>query len=195
MLSAVIATNDSERALVPTLACLVPGVTAGILRDVIVADAGSTDETAEVADIAGCRFIVAPGPLGARLKAAAQSARGPWLLFLPAGVVLENSWVVEAVRFIADAEASPDHRAAIFRPAAVAGGVRSAAVEILAVLWAAFGRGSGSQQGLLIAKTFYQKVGGHPNEEEPETELWRRLGARRTMVLRCLASPARPAIA
>ncbi len=36
MLSAVIATSDSERALVQTLACLVPGVTAGILRDVIV---------------------------------------------------------------------------------------------------------------------------------------------------------------
>jgi glycosyltransferase involved in cell wall biosynthesis len=195
MLSAVIATSDSDRALVPTLACLVPGATAGVLRDVIVADAGSTDDTAEVADIAGCRFIVAPGPLGARLKAAAQSARGPWLLFLPAGMVLENSWVVEAVRFIADTEASPDHRAAIFRPAAAAGGMRSTVGEILDALRSAFGRRSGSQQGLLIAKTFYQEVGGHRNVDDPEAELLRRLGARRTMVLRCLASPAQPAIA
>ena len=39
MLSAIIAADESERALVPTLACLVPGVTAGMLRDVILADA------------------------------------------------------------------------------------------------------------------------------------------------------------
>jgi hypothetical protein len=195
MLSAVIATNDSERALVPTLACLVPGVTAGILRDVIVADAGSRDATAEVADMAGCRLIVAPGPLGARLKAAAHSARGPWLLFLRPGVVLEHSWVAEAVRFIADAEASPDARAAIFRPAGPGGGMRRTFAEVFALLRFAFGRRAGSEQGLLIAKSFYRQLGGHRNEEDPEIELLHRLGARRTIVLRCLALPVRPAIA
>ena len=73
MLSAIIATHESERALVPTLAALVPGATAGLLGEVIVADAGSRDATAEVADIAGCRFMVSSEPLGARLKAAAAS--------------------------------------------------------------------------------------------------------------------------
>ena len=67
MLSVIVATNESERALVRTLACLVPGATAGLIRDVILADAGSTDDTAEVGDIAGCRFLSRPGPLGARL--------------------------------------------------------------------------------------------------------------------------------
>src|ERR1035438_4685185 len=57
MLSAIISTHESERALVPTLAALVPGATAGLLGEVIVADAGSRDATAEVADIAGCRFL------------------------------------------------------------------------------------------------------------------------------------------
>src|ERR1700716_17550 len=151
MLSAVIATSDSERVLVPTLACLVAGTTAGILRDVIVADAGSSDETAEVADIAGCRLIVAPGPLGARLKAAAHSARGRWLLFLQAGVVLESSWVAEAVRFMTDAEDSPQPRAAIFRPAVPIGGMRPTFAEMVALLRFAFGR-SAPGQGLLIAK-------------------------------------------
>ena len=40
MFSIVIATNDSERALVATLAALVPGVTAGIVREAIVAATG-----------------------------------------------------------------------------------------------------------------------------------------------------------
>ena len=53
MLSVIIATHESERALVPTLAALVPGAAAGLLAEVVVADAGSRDATAEVADIAG----------------------------------------------------------------------------------------------------------------------------------------------
>ena len=60
MLSAIIATHESERALVPTLAALVPGAIAGLVSEVVVADAGSRDATAEVADVAGCRFIASP---------------------------------------------------------------------------------------------------------------------------------------
>jgi len=87
MLSVIIATHESERTLVPTLAALVSGATAGLLGEVVVADGGSRDATAEVADIAGCRFMTSAEPLGARLKAAAASARSPWLLFLRAGCV------------------------------------------------------------------------------------------------------------
>ena len=35
MLSAIIATNESERTLVATLAALVPGATAGLLGEVV----------------------------------------------------------------------------------------------------------------------------------------------------------------
>src|SRR5687767_3612570 len=100
MFSIVIATSDSERALVPTLAALVPGATAGIVREVIVADGGSRDETEQVADIAGCRFLVSDEPLGARLKAAAATARGEWLMFLRPGVVPGPNWVDEAFAFV-----------------------------------------------------------------------------------------------
>jgi hypothetical protein len=87
MFSIVIATHDSERALVPTLAALVPGATAGVVREVIVADGGSQDKTEEVADIAGCRFFVSTASVGTRLKTAAQQARGDWLMFLQPGAV------------------------------------------------------------------------------------------------------------
>jgi len=93
MLSVIIATLESERALVQTLAALVPGATAGLLGEVIVADAGSKDATAEVADIAGCRFVSSTDVLGARLKAAAVSTRTPWLMFLRAGTVPEPGWL------------------------------------------------------------------------------------------------------
>ena len=100
MLSAIIATHESERALVPTLAALVPGAAAGLLAEVVVADAGSRDATAEVADIAGCRFISSAEPIGARLKAAAASTRSPWLMFLRAGAVPQAGWIEAANRFM-----------------------------------------------------------------------------------------------
>src|SRR4029077_4871665 len=112
MLSAIIATHDSERALVPTLAALVPGATAGLVSEVIVADAGSRDATAEVADIAGCRFMAFPHPIGPRLSRrapppaaprlppAAAPARAPWLLFLRAGTVPQPGWIEAVDRFI-----------------------------------------------------------------------------------------------
>ena len=50
MLSVVIATQDSERALLPTLAALVAGAVAGLVREVIIADASSRDATVTIAD-------------------------------------------------------------------------------------------------------------------------------------------------
>ena len=64
MLSAIIATHESERALVPTLTALVPAAAAGLLAEVVVADSGSADSTAQVAEFAGCRFISSKSLLG-----------------------------------------------------------------------------------------------------------------------------------
>src|ERR1700734_518931 len=85
MLSVIIATKDSERALVPTLAALVSGATAGVINEVMIADGGSHDDTAAVAEVAGCNFFVLDGTTARRLNAAAAKARAPWLLFLRAG--------------------------------------------------------------------------------------------------------------
>ena len=64
MISVIIPTLDSERALLPTLAALVPGAMEGLVSEVIVADGGSRDDTAIVADAAGCNFRVADAPWG-----------------------------------------------------------------------------------------------------------------------------------
>ena len=114
MLSVIIATLNSERALVPTLAALVPGATAGLVSEVIVADGGSHDDTAAVADVAGCNFMIVEAPLGRRLKAAAAAARAPWLLFLRPGTVLDAPWAGE-VAALHRASRRAEHRAAVFR--------------------------------------------------------------------------------
>jgi glycosyltransferase involved in cell wall biosynthesis len=184
MLSAIIATHESERTLVLTLAALVPGATAGLLGEVIVADSGSHDATAEVADVAGCRFVSSPEPLGARLKAAAASTRTHWLLFLRAGCVPEPGWIGAAERFIEVTDrldGAP--RAAVFRPPGIADLLRPGLSEVSALLRVALGGGARPDQGLLIAKRFYDAAGGHPDGDDPEAAILRKLGRRRIAML------------
>src|SRR5262245_36732933 len=95
MLSAIISTQNSERSLVPTLSALVPAAAAGLLAEVVVTDGGSQDATAEVADIAGCRFTSSIEALGIRLKAATATVRIPVLLFQRAGPV-PQPWSIGA---------------------------------------------------------------------------------------------------
>ena len=179
MLSVVIATQDSERALLPTLAALVVGAVAGLVREVIVADAGSRDATLAIADAAGCRVLASTQTRGPRLNAAAATARASWLLFLRPGVVLEASWVDETRRFIDDVELRKDTYA-VFR----AGPLRPTVIEALALLRAALGARPDASQGLVIARSLYDALGGHSDVEEPERELFRRLGRRRLFRLR-----------
>ena len=175
MFSIVIATHDSERALVATLAALVPGATAGIVREVIVADAGSADETEQVADIAGCRFLPSKEPLGARLKAAAASARGTWLMFLQPGVVPGPSWIDEVIAFVEQTERNEQPRAAVF-----ASGER----DLPALLRRLLGFRPRPEQGLIIQKSFYETLGGHRGTDAADTDLLRRIGRRRIVALR-----------
>jgi glycosyltransferase involved in cell wall biosynthesis len=184
MLSVIIATHESERVLVPTLAALVAGATAGLLGEVIVADAGSRDATAEVADIAGCRFISSSEPLGARLKAAATSTRTPWLLFLRAGCVPEPGWIAAADAFMqATNTLEGATRAAVFRPPAAADLLRPGLSEVIALLRVVLGGGARPEQGLLIARRFYDQLGGHPAQADAEAALLARLGRRRIAML------------
>ncbi|MGL4488134.1 MAG: glycosyltransferase, partial [Rhizobiaceae bacterium] len=56
MLTVIIETNNSGKALARTLEPLVSGAVEGLLRDVIIQDTGSTDNTWKVAEESGCSF-------------------------------------------------------------------------------------------------------------------------------------------
>jgi len=183
MLSAIIATHESEHTVVPTLAALVPGVTAGLLGEVIVADAGSRDATAEVAEVAGCRFMVSNEPLGVRLKAAAAATRAPWLMFLRAGCVPEPGWVSAAERFIEESNRLEQTRAAVFRPPGAADLLRPGLAELFDLMRVALGGGARPEQGLLIARRHYERLGGHPEGGDADAAMLRRIGRRRIAML------------
>src|SRR5689334_6975661 len=96
MLSVIIPTESVERTAVATLAALVPGAAAGLIREVILVERGRPDGVIErVADVAGCRYLAAEGTRAAALAAGAREARSPWLMFLHAGAVLDPGWIEE----------------------------------------------------------------------------------------------------
>ena len=185
MISVILPTRESERVLVPTLAALVAGSAAGLVRDVLIADAGSRDDTAKVADAAGCVFLPGPADLGARLRAAAQVARGNWLLFLDPASVLEEGWTREVRAFVDSAErtGAVERRAATFRLRMARFGVAPRLAEAAAATRLVLIGRPRLEQGLLIAKRFYQALGGHGEGAAAHRRLVGRIG-RRIVVLR-----------
>lgn len=186
MITVVIPTHDSERTLVPVLAALVPGSATGLVREVILADGGSTDETGKIADIAGCDFRETPHDLGARLRAAARGARGSWLMFLDPAAVLQEGWMRELRVFIDKAErlGNTEKRAATFRLAYDGFGLKPRLAEMAAsARYAVIGRPR-AEQGLLLTKRFYQLLGGHRDGPHAERRLIARIGRRRIVGLR-----------
>ena len=95
MLSVIIPTEGVEQPAVATLAALVPGAAAGVIREVLLVDRAGTGVIERVADVAGCRFLPFEGTRAAALAAGARQARSPWLMFLHAGAVLDAGWIEE----------------------------------------------------------------------------------------------------
>jgi glycosyltransferase involved in cell wall biosynthesis len=186
MLSVIIPTLNSERLLVPTLAMLVAGAMSGIVREVTIADGGSADATLEIADVAGCTVLASTAPLGGRLAAAAAAARSPWLMYLRPGTVLDATWLDETARFIEEVAMSGDPgTAAVFRKSVSARATYPVVIEALSLLrFALFGRAH-PNQGLLIAASLYNQIGGHRDTvADPEADLLARLGRKRILMLR-----------
>jgi len=186
VITVIIPTLNSERALVPTLSALVSASVAGLVREVIVADGGSRDETEKVADVAGCHFLKGPHDPGARLRAAAHQARGSWLLFLdPAGIVQEG-WMREVRAFVETMERSGlvEKRAATFRLGYQGFGLTPRLAEAAAAARLVVIGRPRPQQGLLIARRFYDHLGGHGDGEKAQERLFARIGRRKLITLR-----------
>jgi hypothetical protein len=174
MLSVIIPTEGVEQTAVATLAALVPGAAAGIIREVLLVDRSETGVIERVADISGCRFLRFEGTRSAALAAGAKQARSPWLMFLRAGAMLDTGWIEETAQFIQGVASSGRPRAGIFRYA------RSPYAEArLRDRFRFLARIAGplTDQGLLIARDHYDRLGGYsPDARRSEARLLRQLG-------------------
>lgn len=184
MISVVIPTLNAERTLPGTLAALVSSAVDGLVRQVIVVDGGSHDQTQYVVDLAGADLVTG-GPGRARqLTAGASAARFPWLLFLYPGTVLESGWEQSATSFmrsVDEGERAPSAGAFTFR--LDDRGMAPRLIERLETLRGKFSHMQGDQ-GLLIPRTLFDAVGGYRDLPIFEDiDLARRLGRKRMALL------------
>jgi rSAM/selenodomain-associated transferase 2 len=193
MISVIIPTRNSEHTLAATLTALVPSAVDGIVKQVIVVDGGSTDQTTTIADLAGADVVSsAPGRSG-QLAQGAERARFPWLLFLNADTVLDEGWERSATDFmrrVDRGERSPAAGAFTFRLDDK--GFAPRLLERLIHLRCKLSRVSYGDQGLLIPRQLFDAVGGYRNLPIMEdVDLARRLGRRRLAMLdgRAVTSP------
>lgn len=187
MFTVVIPTFNSQAVLTHTLAGLVSAAADGAVREVVVADSGSTDSTADIADATGCLlFEAGETNTNACRDATKIATRGHWLLFLDPGVSLEPGWHHDALAFAEKAERSGRGQiAGVFRYAVDDIGLPARLKEtgvVLERLVTGLPRGT---QGLLISRTFYEDLGGHkPLGLLSGLDLARRIGRRRLYTLR-----------
>lgn len=183
MLSVIIPTEGVEQPTVATLAALVPGAAAGVIREVLLVDRSDNAVIERVADVSGCRFLRFQGTRAAALAAGARAARSPWLMFLRPGAVLDMGWIEETTQFIQGVAASGRPRAGVFRYARSPYGdsgwrdsFKSLARTFVGPL---------ADQGLLIAREHYERLGGYaPDARHSEARLLRQLGRSSRTLLR-----------
>ena len=179
-LSIIIPTLNAMQEIGPTLASIGPGLAAGLIRELVVSDGGSTDEVADVAEELGARLVLGPAGRGGQLRRGAKAAQGDWLLFLHADTRLPQGWV-EAVGEHVQSRAD---QAAVFRLAYDESGFGAWMVAGWANLrsrWFALPYGD---QGLLISRPLYDEIGGFPDQPLMEdVEIVRRLGRARIRLL------------
>ena len=183
MLSVIIPTEGVERPAVATLAALVPGAASGVIREVLLVDRAGTGVIERVADVAGCRFLSFAGTRAAALAAGARQARSPWLMFLHAGTVLDSGWIEETTQFIQGVSESGRPRAGIFsyaRSPYADTGLRDGLKFVARMI-----AGPSAEQGLLIARDHYDRLGGYrPDKSRSEARLLRQLGRSSRTLLR-----------
>jgi hypothetical protein len=136
-----------------------------------------------VADIAGCRFLAFEGTRAAAMAAGARASRSPWLMFLHAGAVLDSGWIEETSQFIQGVSTSGKPRAGIFRYARspyADNGLRDSLKFVARMI-----AGPSAEQGLLIARDHYDRLGGYrPDSRRSEARLLRQVGRRSRTMLR-----------
>ena len=138
-LSVVIPTLDAASALSETAATLMPGLTEGLIHELIVSDGGSSDDTLEIA-----RGV--------------EEARADWLLILHADTHLGPGWTDAVWRHIDSEQNAAGYFRLAFRAEGLAPRLVAAGANFRA-RWLGLPYGD---QGLLLERGFLVAIGGVP---------------------------------
>lgn len=160
-ISVIIPTLDAEGELPGCLAALGEGLVAGLIRELVISDGGSTDATRDIAEAAGAVLLTGPPSRGGQLRQGVAAARGDWLLVLHADTQLSPGWAGAVADHLDRPGAPPGYFRLAFRarglPPALVAGWANLRAGLLALPY--------GDQGLLLRRTEYDRAGGYPDQK------------------------------
>ncbi len=157
-ISIVIPTLNAAEQLPRTLQALMEGLQAGLIRELIVSDGGSSDVTVQMAEDSGAVVIIGPASRGGQLRRGCNAAKGDWLLILHADTELQQGWTDTVLDHL------PTGRPAAFRLKFRASGLGPAWVAGWANLRSRLFSLPYGDQGLLVRRQDYLSAGGYPDQ-------------------------------
>lgn len=180
-LSIIIPAYNAESVLPLCLTSLMAGLESGLIREVLVVDGGSDDQTRRLAEGAGATVLDAPQKgRAAQLRQGADKARGTWLLFLHADTALSRDWAERAQAHISDrADKAAAFTLAYRSDHPMAKRVARRANWRARTLGLPYG-----DQGLLISRKLFEEIGGYPDTPFMEdVQIVQALGKSRLSIL------------
>lgn len=183
--SVIIPALNAEKEIEACLESLVPGLAAGLIREVIVVDGGSDDHTIFLAFKWGARIICAAEKgRGRQLRTGGLNAKGDWLLFLHADTHLDECWPDAVIRHMTENQGHAGAFELRFRSDAK----QARWLERRANARAKKAGLPYGDQGLFLSKSFYDALGGFADMPLMEdVEMVRRIGKKRLQHFDCRA--------
>lgn len=159
-LSIIIPALNAATDLPLCLGSLLPGLESGLIREVILVDGGSGDDTVCIAEATGANVLTSPiAGRAKQLRLGAGAARGDWLLFLHADTALSPDWAADASAHIAQAPGKAAAFTLAYRSDAYMAKVLARRANWRArTLGLPYG-----DQGLLLPRRLYDETGGYPD--------------------------------
>jgi rSAM/selenodomain-associated transferase 2 len=156
-ISVVIPTLNAAKTLPACLGALGAGLEAGLIRELIISDGGSSDGTLEIAAGAGARVVQGDAGRGGQLARGCDAAQGHWLLTLHADTILLEGWSQATLEHLVH----HPQEAGYFQLAFAEGGVPGRLVAGWANWRARRLKLPYGDQALLISRELYDSVGGY----------------------------------
>ncbi len=157
-LTIIIPTLNAAAALPATTDALLEGITDGLISELVISDAGSTDQIQDVAEELGAKLVTGAKGRGLQIARGLDTATTPWLLILHADTHLSDGWAATALNHM------EHHRndAGWFQLEFRATGLMPKLVARGANLRARLFDLPYGDQGLLIHRDLLSATGGYP---------------------------------